>query len=244
MKRALILVLILSIWTLSSFADERYETDVVKTEAGDLEITFLGHGTLMMAFDEKIIHIDPFSRLADYSELPDADLILITHHHGDHLDLEALKHIRTDETVLIVTEKCAEKVEGGIVLKNGDVKSIKGLIIEAVPAYNLVHKRDDGEFFHPKGEGNGYVVTFAEKRVYIAGDTENTPEMKSLDGIDIAFLPMNLPYTMTPEMVADAVVVFKPRVVYPYHYGDTDPAEIVELLKDHDEIEVRVREMP
>jgi len=218
--------------------------DVVETEIGDLEITFIGHGSLMMAFDEKIIHIDPSSRVADYAELPDADLILITHHHGDHLDLEALKHIRTDETVLVVTEKCAEKVEGGIVLKNGDVKSIQGLIIEAVPAYNLVHKRDDGQFYHPKGEGNGYVVTFAEKRIYIAGDTENTPEMKSLKGIDIAFLPMNLPYTMTPEMVADAAVSFKPNVLYPYHYGKTDPAAIVELLKDHDEISVRIREMP
>jgi L-ascorbate metabolism protein UlaG (beta-lactamase superfamily) len=244
MKRALILVLILSIWAVPLYAGDELQMDVVETEIGDLEITFIGHGTLMMAFDEKIIHIDPFSRVADYAELPDADLILITHHHGDHLDLEALKHIRTDETVLVVTEKCAEKVEGGIVLKNGDVKSIQGLIIEAVPAYNLVQKRDDGQFYHPKGEGNGYVVTFAEKRIYIAGDTENTPEMKSLKGIDIAFLPMNLPYTMTPEMVADAAVSFKPKVLYPYHYGKTDPAAIVALLKDHDEISVRIREMP
>ena len=244
MKRALILVLILSIWAVPLYAGDEVQMDVVETEIGDLEITFIGHGSLMMAFDEKIIHIDPVSRVADYAELPDADLILITHHHGDHLDMEALKHIRTDETVLVVTEKCAEKVEGGIVLKNGDVKSIQGLIIEAVPAYNLVHKRDDGQFYHPKGEGNGYVVTFAEKRIYIAGDTENTPEMKSLKGIDIAFLPMNLPYTMTPEMVADAAVSFKPNVLYPYHYGKTDPAAIVELLKDHDEISVRIREMP
>jgi L-ascorbate metabolism protein UlaG (beta-lactamase superfamily) len=218
--------------------------DVVDTSAGDLEITFVGHGTLMMAFDGKIIHVDPFSRLADYSKLPDADMVLITHHHGDHLDPVALEQIRTEETILIVTEKCAEQVEGGIVLKNGDVKSMQGLIIEAVPAYNLVHKRDDGQFYHPKGEGNGYVVTFADKRIYIAGDTENTPEMKSLKGIDIAFLPMNLPYTMTPEMVANAAVSFKPKVLYPYHYGKTDPAAIVALLKDHDEITVRIREMP
>jgi L-ascorbate metabolism protein UlaG (beta-lactamase superfamily) len=244
MKIVTILLLIVSIWTVPLLAGDVAQMDVVDTSAGDLEITFVGHGTLMMAFDGKIIHVDPFSRLADYSKLPDADMVLITHHHGDHLDPVALEQIRTEETILIVTEKCAEQVEGGIVLKNGDVKSMQGLIIEAVPAYNLVHKRDDGQFYHPKGEGNGYVVTFADKRIYIAGDTENTPEMKSLKGIDIAFLPMNLPYTMTPEMVANAAVSFKPKVLYPYHYGKTDPAAIVALLKDHDEITVRIREMP
>jgi L-ascorbate metabolism protein UlaG (beta-lactamase superfamily) len=241
MKKISIVVLVVSILAIPLFAGEMVTVDVIETDVGDLEITFIGHGTLMMAFDKQIIHINPFSRLADYSELPDADLILITHHHGDHLDLEALNQIRTDETVVIHTEKCAEKIEGGTVMKNGDVKPVRGLIIEAVPAYNLVHKRENGEPYHPKGEGNGYVVTFAEERVYIAGDTENTPEMKKLKKIDYAFLPMNLPYTMTPEMVADAATAFKPKVLYPYHYGETNTAIIVELLKDHEEIEVRVR---
>jgi L-ascorbate metabolism protein UlaG (beta-lactamase superfamily) len=224
------------------WAGEAHQTDVVITPAGDLEITVIGHGSLMFAFDGKIIHVDPSGRVADYSKLPDADMVLITHHHGDHLDPSALEQIRTPETVLIVTEKCAGTVEGGVVMKNGDVKTMEGLTIEAVPAYNLVHKRKSGEFYHPKGVGNGYVVNFGDERVYIAGDTENTPEMKSLKNIDVAFLPMNLPYTMTPEMVADAAIAFKPGILYPYHYGDTDPAELVALLKDHDEITVRVRD--
>ena len=113
--------------------------------------------------------------------------------------------------------------------------------IEAIPAYNLVNKRENGQFFHPKGEGNGYVLTFGDKRIYIAGDTENTPEMKTLQNIDCAFLPMNLPYTMSSEMVADAVKAFKPKVLYPYHYGNTDTNQIIELLKDFKDIEVRIR---
>ena len=128
-------------------------------------------------------------------------------------------------------------------MKNGQTKETAGLKIEAVPAYNLVHKRPDGQPFHPKGVGNGYVITFGQTRVYIAGDTENTPEMKALKKIDIAFLPMNLPYTMTPEMVADAVKAFKPKILYPYHYGETDTNTLVALLKDFKETEVRIRKM-
>jgi L-ascorbate metabolism protein UlaG (beta-lactamase superfamily) len=115
--------------------------------------------------------------------------------------------------------------------------------MEAVPAYNIVNKRPDGNPFHPKGAGNGYIVTFGDKRVYIAGDTENTPEMKALKNIDIAFLPMNLPYTMTPEMVADAAKAFKPRILYPYHFGETDTSKLVKLLQAEKGIEVRVRKM-
>jgi L-ascorbate metabolism protein UlaG (beta-lactamase superfamily) len=126
-------------------------------------------------------------------------------------------------------------------MKNGDIKTVKGLMIEAVPAYNLVHMRSEGNPFHPKGVGNGYVISIGDKRVYVAGDTENTPEMKKLERIDIAFLPMNLPYTMTSEMVADAAKAFKPKILYPYHYGRTDTSEIVRLLKDMPEIEVRIR---
>ena len=138
---------------------------------------------------------------------------------------------------------CEKDVKGGIVMKNGDVKTIGELKIEAVPAYNIVHVRDNGRPFHPKGEGNGYVITFGDKRVYVAGDTENTPEMKKLKEIDIAFLPMNLPYTMTPEMVADAAKAFKPKILYPYHFGNTDTSELVKLLEAEKEIEIRIREM-
>ena len=132
-------------------------------------------------------------------------------------------------------------------MKNGDIQIIEGFRIEAVPAYNIEHMRSPGVPFHPKGAGNGYIVTFGDKRVYIAGDTENTPEMKSLKGINVAFLPMNLPYTMTPEMVADAAKAFRPKILYPYHlgyhYGNTDTAKLTELLKDTPGIEVRIRKM-
>ena len=242
--RNVLAILLMAICTLSVAAEETFQKDVIETSAGDLEITFIGHGSLMFTFERKILHVDPFSRLADYSTLPKADVIFITHHHRDHLDPVALAELRTKNTVVILTEKCAEKTDGGIVMKNGDVQTIEGIKVEAVPAYNLVHKRDDGQFFHPKGEGNGYVLTFGDTRVYIAGDTENTPEMKALKDIDYAFLPMNLPYTMTPEMVADAVNAFKPKVLYPYHYGETDTSKLVELLADNKDVEILIREMP
>ena len=128
-------------------------------------------------------------------------------------------------------------------MKNNEIKTVRGLPIEAVPAYNIVHMRSPGNPFHPKGVGNGYVITFNNTKVYVAADTENIPEMKELSGIDIAFLPMNLPYTMTPEMVADAARMFNPKVLYPYHFGETDTSKLVDLLKDDKEIEVRIRDM-
>ena len=224
-----------------TFPAMSFEKDVIKTSGGDLEITFIGHGTMMFKFAGKIIHIDPFSRVADYKTLPKADLIFLTHNHRDHLDMSALKHIVTKSTDLVFTELCSKKTEGNV-MKNGDIKEFMGIKVHAVPAYNLKHKRKNGKFYHPKGEGNGYVLTFGNKRLYIAGDTENVPEMKSLKNIDYAFLPMNLPYTMTSEMAADAARSFKPKVLYPYHYGKTDPTPIVKLLKNSG-IEVRIRKM-
>ena len=243
MGNALILVgLFLGSFSFATVA-RGFETDTIKTSAGKLEITFIGHGTLMFSFDGKVIHVDPWTKLADYSKMPKADIILITHQHRDHLDLRALGFIRTEQTTLVLTEICSSKVKGGLVMRNGDVKIVGGLGIEAVPAYNLVHMRSPGVPYHPKGEGNGYVITFGDKRVYVAGDTENTPEMKALKDIDVAFLPMNLPYTMTPEMVADAARAFKPKVLYPYHFGQTDTSEPVKQLKDVNEVEVRIRKM-
>ena len=224
-------------------AQQGLESDLIKTSAGDLKITFIGHGSLMFAFGGKIIHVDPVSKETDYTKLPKADLILVTHQHGDHLDAKALDILRTDKTALVLTEICAQQVKGGVVMKNGEVKNVGGLKIEAVPAYNLVHMRSEGKPFHPRGEGNGYVITFGDKRVYVAGDTENIPEMKKIEKIDVAFLPMNLPYTMTPEMVADAAKAFKPKVLYPYHFGETDTSKLLGLLKDSKEIEVRIRKM-
>ena len=237
-----VIVLVMA-FALTAVAEKQFETDIIKTSVGDLKITFIGHGTLMFSFGGKIIHVDPVTREADYTKLPKADMILITHQHRDHFDLKALEILRTKRTVLVLTETCARRLKGGIVMKNGDVETIAGLKIEAVPAYNIVHKRRDGRPFHPKGIGNGYVITFGDKRVYVAGDTENTPEMKKLERIDIAFLPMNLPYTMSPEMVVDAAQAFKPRILYPYHYDKTDTSKIVNLLKGVKAIEVRIRQM-
>ncbi|PLX51864.1 MAG: metal-dependent hydrolase [Desulfobacteraceae bacterium] len=238
-----LILFVLMFFTFSSAANEPYETDIIKTSAGDLTITFIGHGTLMFTFGTKIIHVDPFTKVADYATFPKADVILITHEHFDHLDLKALALVRTEKTKMVLNEACSKQVKNGIIMKNGDVQTVNGLKIEAIPAYNLIHKRDNGQPFHPKGVGNGYIITFGDKRVYVAGDTENIPEMKSLREIDCAFLPMNLPYTMTPEMVADAAKAFRPKILYPYHFGDTDTSKLLKLLQDQKEIEVRIRNM-
>jgi len=230
-----------------SYSQENLDHDEFSTDNGDLSIYFVGHGSLMFKYNDLIIHADPSSRETDYSKMPKADLILITHHHGDHFDPEAIAKIQKNGTTIILNEKSSENapdLKGKKVMRNGENTEFKGIKIEAIPAYNLVHMRSEGNPYHPKGEGNGYVITFGNKRVYVAGDTENTPEMKALKNIDVAFLPMNLPYTMTPEMVADAVKGFKPKIFYPYHYGNTDTDKIVDLLKDEKGVEVRIREMP
>ena len=243
-KLFLVVGFVCVMFAFTAFAQENFETDSIKTSAGNLEITFIGHGTLMFTFGGIVIHVDPWGRLADYSKMPKADIILLTHHHRDHLDSVAVERLLTEKTTLILTETCSKKIKGGVVMKNGDLKTEKGLKIEAVPAYNLIHMRSLGVPFHPKGVVNGYVITFGNKRVYVAGgDTENILEMKSLEKIDIAFLPMNLPYTMTPEMVVSAAKMFKPKILYPYHYGKTDESKIVNLLKEEKEIEIRIRKM-
>jgi L-ascorbate metabolism protein UlaG (beta-lactamase superfamily) len=243
MKIALALMVMMSLGALTATAQEAVKRDVIRTSAGDLELTFIGHGSLMMSFDGKIIHIDPYSQVADYTKLPKADLIFLTHEHSDHLDQAALQSVRTTNTVVVLPPVCANRVQGGTVMKNGDIRTVHGIGVQALPAYNIVHKRDNGQPFHPKGVGNGYMLTFGDTRIYVAGDTENIPEMKILQNIDCAFLPMNLPYTMTPEMVADAAKAFKPKILYPYHYGATDPTRLTDLLQDTPDIEVRIRPM-
>ncbi|GBU20431.1 hypothetical protein R80B4_00309 [Fibrobacteres bacterium R8-0-B4] len=222
----------------------QFDRETVKTSKGDVEITCVGHASLILTFGGKVIHVDPWSAKADYAALPKADAVLITHQHSDHLDTAALKHILQKSTVCVTNAKTLEtwKPESSIVLSNGQSTDLFGIHIDAVPAYNIKHKRPDtGIPFHPKGEGNGYILTIGDKKIYIAGDTENIPEMKALKGIDVAFLPMNLPYTMTPEMVADAAKGFKPKILYPYHYGETKTSELVELLKGEKGVEVRIR---
>jgi L-ascorbate metabolism protein UlaG (beta-lactamase superfamily) len=224
-------------------AHRTYEIDVLPTAAGDLQITFLGHGSLQFTFGALQVYVDPFGQVADYTHLPKADVILLTHEHFDHLDPAALGAVCTAKTALVMTEACVHKVQNGIVLRNGEERRFGGILVQAVPAYNVVHMRAPGQPFHPKGTGNGYVLTFANQRVYVAGDTENTPEMKALQGIDVAFLPVNLPYTMTLDMAADAARALRPAILYPYHFGDTPIARLVDLLKDERGIEVRIRKM-
>ena len=224
-------------------AGDQPPTDRIATSAGPLDLTFLGHGTLMLTFKDTVLHVDPYGKVADYAALPQADLVLLTHDHADHLDQAALALVRTPVTDIVLPPVCADRVQGGLILKNGETRTVRGITVTAVPAYNLVHRRDNGQPFHPRGAGNGYLLDFGDTRLYVAGDTENTPEMAALKDVDIAFLPMNLPYTMTPEMVADAARAFRPRILYPYHYGDTDPQRLVELLRDQPDIEVRIRPM-
>ena len=237
----LLLLLLLLSPVLGCAGQTTFQEDVISTSAGDLTITIVGHGTLMFRIGDKVIHIDPVGREADYSVMPKADLILVTHEHGDHLDASVIEELRLDHTTVIVSQSCAEGAEGADVMVNGDQRDVDGIHIEAVPAYNIVHMRGGDTPYHPRGNGNGYILTFGDTRVYVAGDTENTPEMKALENIDVAFLPMNLPYTMTPEMVADAARAFRPGILYPYHFGSTDTDELVRLLEGEDDIEVRIR---
>lgn len=238
-----ILLCICCINPVSSQEAAVFETDVIAGNTSDLKITFVGHATLYLEHKGRIIHIDPWTQLADYSRLPKADLILITHEHRDHLDALAIDQIKKEGTSIVYTEIIGESRTDGKVFKNADSGTIDDIIIEAVPAYNIVHKRDNGDPYHPRGRGNGYVLTIDGLRIYIAGDTENAPELKEIKNIDVAFLPMNLPYTMTPEMVADLAAAIRPRILYPYHFGDTDTGRIVELLKTQPETEVRIRKL-
>jgi L-ascorbate metabolism protein UlaG (beta-lactamase superfamily) len=237
-KVTLLLSVIISICINTSAAN--FEKDTIQTSGGPLVITFIGHGSLEFEFAAKKIYVDPVSMQADFSAFPKADIILVTHQHGDHFDKAAIQKLATDNTKVVLTKKCSEdagNIKNTSIMSNGENATIENIKIEAVAAYNI------NKTFHPKGEGNGYVITFGNKKVYVAGDTENIPEMKSLKNIDIAFLPMNLPYTMTPEMVADAATTIMPKILYPYHFGNTDTNKLIELLKDKKNIEVRIRKM-
>lgn len=216
-----------------------FEKDVVKVNNGEVTITCIGHGTLMFDYNGTIIHVDPVSTEADYGKLPKADIVLITHGHHDHLDEKAMDQIRKDDTEVVDTEESHEKAKGTVTLKNGDSATVKGIKVEAIPAYNTSSGRDQ---FHPQGRDNGYILTLGGKRFYVAGDTEDTPEMKALRDIDVAFLPVNQPYTMTPAQAVTAAKAFKPKILYPYHFGDTKVEEIADGLKGED-VEVRIRRL-
>jgi L-ascorbate metabolism protein UlaG (beta-lactamase superfamily) len=236
------LTLIIIAMTIPVYSQDFPAFDKISTSAGIVEMHFIGHGSLMFKVNSFVIYFDPVRSSGNYNNLPKADLILVTHEHGDHLDPKLINDLQKEGTLLFSNESSAAKVSWAKSMKAGDRQEINNIIIEAIPAYNIVNERVPGQPFHPKGIGLGYILTIGDKRIYVAGDTENTPEMKALKNIDVAFLPMNLPYTMTPEMVADAALAFKPKILYPYHFGDTNTNEILKLLKNSD-IDIRIRNL-
>jgi len=207
-----------------------FTTSDYDTPLGKISVTPIAHGALYIAFDGKIIQVDPYSEIADYSNLPKADLILLTHDHYDHLDKPAIRKIVQCNTKFIGTKKAAEQIPETKVLSNGEYMEWNGIKIAAVPAYNLKHGPEPGKLFHPKGDGNGYILNFADFRLYIAGDTELIPEMYDLGQIDVAFLPKNLPFTMDDDEFVEAAKVVNPKVLYPYHYSKVDKAALAEKL--------------
>lgn len=219
-------------------------SDSYLTNNGELNVTLVGHGSLMFEYQGNIIHVDPYSNVAEYSNLPKADLIILTHEHSDHLDTTAINKIKKPETQFFVSQVCSDILGYGEVMNNGDTKTFGEVSIHAVPAYNMVNKNPQGEFYHPEGRGNGYVLSFGDKKVYVAGDTENIPEMKALkaDGIYIAFLPKNLPYTMSDKMFIDAAINVSPVYLYPYHFSEFNEEKISKGLKNTD-IKLLVRPM-
>lgn len=238
-----ILIFLPMIASIPSFAQENPKFDVVPTSLGNLEMHFIGHGTLMFKIKGIVVHIDPVSMYADYAALPKADMIVVSHEHGDHLDPKALEAIKKDETLFYSTETVAQSQTWAKIVKAGDKVNYRDVFsVDIVPAYNIQNVRAPGQPYHPQGSGVGFVFNFGDTRVYVAGDTEDIPEMRALKEIDIAFLPMNLPYTMTSEMVANAARAFKPKILYPYHFGNTDTNELEELLKGSG-IEVRIRDL-
>jgi len=222
---------------------DTYEIDVFLTKNGKtLRFYALTHASIRIQYDGKEIEIDPVTKLGnktiDYASMPKADYLLVTHEHFDHFNQEAIKLLTDDKTRFITNKRCADMFGSGEVMKNGDkIQITDDFTIEAVPAYNITEGRTQ---FHPKGRDNGYILTIDGLRIYIAGDTEDIPEMANIKNIDIAFLPCNQPYTMTTEQLVKAAKMIKPKVLFPYHYGQTDISGIPSQLKDEG-IDVRIR---
>lgn len=242
MKKLTTLILALLGLTGASCASD-YEMDTFKTKSGK-EVRFhaLVHASIRIQYNGLEIQVDPVRKLGnrtiDYTSMPKADYILITHEHGDHFDKEAIKQLEDKGTMVILNGRCSEMLGYGEKMKNYDQLHLsEDISIEAVPAYNITEGRTQ---FHPKGRDNGYILTIDGLRIYIAGDTEDIPEMEEIKDIDIAFLPCNQPYTMTTEQLVRAARTIRPHVLFPYHYGQTNVSQLPDELKD-DGVDVRIR---
>jgi L-ascorbate metabolism protein UlaG (beta-lactamase superfamily) len=215
---------------------------VVPATGGNITITPIQHAGVQLEYAGKVIQVDPAQ--GDFSKAKPGDVVLVTDIHGDHLNTDLIAKVRKPGAPVVmpaaVQQQAGAKIPGPVeVLANGDTKTVAGVSIQAVPMYNLQRGPAAGQLFHTKGRGNGYIVTLGGKRVYLAGDTECTPEMKALKDIDVAFIPMNLPYTMPPSEAADCVKAFKPKIAIPYHYQGQKPEEFQAALKGSG-IEVRL----
>lgn len=212
-------------------------TDLERQQKEQVEVTPIRHASMILDFFGKTIYVDPVGDTKMYEEKQAADLILLTDIHSDHLDTLTLSNIVNNHTTILAPQAVKSMLPSllqkkTILIKNGETKTVGGIAIKAIPMYNL---RDDAKKFHPKGRGNGYVLSGGETKIYIAGDSEDIPEMRNLKEIDVAFIPMNLPYTMPVSAAADAVLDFKPKKVYPYHYkgknGLSDVAEFKNIVE-------------
>jgi L-ascorbate metabolism protein UlaG (beta-lactamase superfamily) len=206
------------VMTVVGFASD---TQTFSTSAGPVKITPLFHASTLIEAGGKTIYLDP-AKPAKLDGLPKADLILITDIHGDHMDPDSEKAVSKADTEIFAPPAVVKTITTAMPIANGETKTWSAWTIEAIPAYNLKRGPEPGKFFHDKGRGNGYVLTYGGKKFYFSGDTEGIPEMRALKNIDVAFVCMNLPYTMPPDEAADAVKAFHPKIVIPYHYRGSD----------------------
>ena len=245
------MVVAFSVLTLAALlhaATSNRQADVQKTSMGDLRITPLYHGSVMFEIGGKTIYVDPWSQ-GDFTGLALGDLIVVTHTHGDHLDLAQINKLKKPETIIvgptavIDTLNCFPGCGKAVIVGDSDKKTVMGIDFEGVPMYNLVNGSAPEMPYHHKGIGSGYVMNFGDTRVYVAGDTECTPEVKALKNISVAFLPMNPPRTSSPAEAAECVKAFKPKIVYPYHYRGSKTEDFADALKDTKGVEVRLRKL-
>jgi L-ascorbate metabolism protein UlaG (beta-lactamase superfamily) len=222
------------------FGQTKRPVDEAQTDKGPVRLTVINHASFVIELPGQVIYVDPVGANR-FEGLPQPDLILITHSHGDHMDAQAIAKLRKPSTQIVGPEAVARSIPGINAIRNGETRQVGGNTIQAVPAYNLKRGPSPGTVFHAKGAGNGYVIDWNGRRTYIAGDTETIPEMRDLKNIEVAFLPMNLPYTMTPEEVAQAALIFRPAVLYPYHSQGSDTKPLVKALEGSG-IEVRLRD--